>query len=89
MAGNANFNMPRTCLTLCDMTQPATAIPLIVDKNNVNKGLASRFLWIFPKPVFKPFQALELTASEEDQTAASNFTAHIGKNSNLMSFRAL
>ena len=71
------------------MTQPATAIPLIVDKSNVDKGLASRFLWIFPKPVFKPFKALELTASEEDQLAASNFTAHIGENSNLMFFTAL
>jgi len=67
------------------MTQPSTAIPLIVDRNNVDKGLASRFLWIFPKPVFKPFQALELTASEEDHEAASNFTLHLGKNKNITS----
>lgn len=47
VSGNANFNMPRTCLTLCGMTQPTTAFRLIVDKNNFSKGLASRFLWIF------------------------------------------
>ena len=64
------------------MTQPSTATPLIVDKSNVDKGLASCFLWIFSKAVFKPFQALELTACEEDEAAASNFTTHIGKKSN-------
>ena len=48
VAGSANFKMPSTCLTLCGMTQPATAVPLIVDKSNVDKGLASRFLCIFP-----------------------------------------
>ena len=39
---------------------PATTAPLIVDKSNVAKGLASRFLWIFLKPVFKPFLAMEV-----------------------------
>ena len=39
---------------------PATTAPLIVDKSNVAKGLASRFLWIFLKPVFKPFLAIEV-----------------------------
>jgi len=70
--------MDRTCLTLCGMTQPATAAPLIVDKNNVDKGLASRFLWIFPKPVFKPFSALEVSSNQEDKDAAQNFTTHLG-----------
>ena len=78
VAGNANFKMPRTCLTLCGMTQPATAAPLIVDKNNVDKGLASRFLWIFPKPVFKTFSALEVSANKEQKEAAENFTSHLG-----------
>ncbi|XP_044166755.1 uncharacterized protein LOC122946920 [Acropora millepora] len=77
VAGNANFKMPRTCLTLCGMTQPATAAPLIVDKNNVDKGLASRFLWIFPKPVFKTFSALEVSANKEQKEAAENFTSHL------------
>ena len=78
VAGNANFKMPRTCLTLCGMTQPATAAPLIVDKSNVDKGLASRFLWIFPKPVFKPFSALEVSANEQLKEDAENFTRHLG-----------
>jgi len=42
------------------MTQPATTAPLIVDKSNVAKGLASRFLWIFLKPVFNPFLAIKV-----------------------------
>lgn len=44
------------------MPQPATALRLIVDKTNVNKGLASRFLWLFPKPSFKDFKSIELYA---------------------------
>ena len=78
VAGNANFNMPRTCLTLCGMTQPTTAAPLIVDKSNVDKGLASWFLWRFPKPVFKPFASLEISANQEHKEAAENFTTHLG-----------
>lgn len=76
-AGNANFKMSRICLTLCGMTQPATAALLIVDKN-ADKGLASRFLWIFPKPVFHPFSALEVSVNEEHKEAAENFTTHLG-----------
>lgn len=78
VSGNANFKMQRTCLTLCGMTQPTTAAPLIVDKNNVDKGLASRFLWIFPKPVFKKFASLEVSANEELKEASKNFTIHLG-----------
>ena len=36
VGGNANFEMKWTCLTLCGLIQPATALPLIVDKNNVD-----------------------------------------------------
>ena len=56
--------MDRTCVTLCGMTQPETAAQLIVDKYNVEKGLAPRFLRILPKPVFKPFSALEVSSNE-------------------------
>ena len=43
---------------------PAPTAPLIVDKSNVAKGLASRFLWIFLKPVFKPFLAIEVPTNK-------------------------
>ena len=43
---------------------PATTAPLIVDKSNVAKGLASRFLWIFLTPVFKPFLAIEVPTNK-------------------------
>ena len=79
VAGNANFKMPRICLTLCGMTQPATALPLIVDKANVDKGLASRFLWVFPKPIFEDFKSIELDANEECSQFAEEVSTHIGK----------
>ncbi|XP_044177155.1 uncharacterized protein LOC114970457 isoform X2 [Acropora millepora] len=75
VSGNANFNMPRTCLTLCGMTKPTTAFSLIVDKNNFSKGLASRFLWIFPRPVFNNFSSLQIHANEECSTTATEFTS--------------
>ncbi|XP_067039953.1 uncharacterized protein [Acropora muricata] len=77
VSGNATFNMPRTCLTLCGMTQPITAFSLIVDKNNFSKGLASRFLWIFPRPVFNNFSSLQIHANEECSTTATEFTSII------------
>ena len=43
---------------------PAPTAPLIVDKSNVAKGLSSRFLWIFLKPVFKPFLAIEVPTNK-------------------------
>ena len=70
--------MPSTCLTLCGMTQPATAVPLIVDKSNVDKGLASRFLCIFPKPVFRPFSALEVSTNEQLKEDAENSARYLG-----------
>ena len=86
VSGNANFNMPRTCLTLCGMTQPTTAFRLIVDKNNFSKGLASRFLWIFPRPVFSNFSSLQIHANEECSTTATEFTSIVGKVTFLSAF---
>jgi len=37
VGGNENFEMKWACLTLCGLTQPAIALPLIMDKNNVAK----------------------------------------------------
>ena len=79
VAGNANFDMKWTCLTLCGLTQPATALPLIVDKNNVDKGLASRFLWVFPKPVISTFASLNINQNAECQEDADQFQQLLGK----------
>ena len=76
VSGNANFKIQCTCQMLCGMTQATTAAPLIVDKNNVDKGLVSCFLWIFPKPAFKKFASLEVSANEELKEASKNFTIH-------------
>lgn len=78
--------MPRTCLTLCGMTQPTTAFSLIVDKNNFSKGLASHFLWIFPRPVFNNFSSLQNHANEECSTTATEFTSIVGKVTFLSAF---
>ena len=79
VGGNANFEMKWTCLTLCGLNQPATALPLIVDRNNVDKGLASRFLWIFPKPVINNFASLNINQNAGCESDAVQFKELIGK----------
>ena len=51
--------MERTSLTVGGFTQPAVARSLIELPSNIEKGLSTRFLWIFPKPCYAKFESLE------------------------------
>ena len=59
MTGEANFVMEQTGLTVGGFTQPAVARALIELPSNIEKGLSTRFLWIFPKPCYAKFESLE------------------------------
>ena len=59
VTGEANFTMERTALTLGGFTQPAVARSIITMQGSAEKGLAQRFMWLFPKPVFERFSSLE------------------------------
>ena len=63
--------MQRTALTVGGFTQPSVGRALIELPASIEKGLTQRFLWIFPKPSFSPFNSLELI--EE------NFSQYLGK----------
>ena len=71
--------MKHTCLTLCGLTQPSTALPLIVDRSNVDKGLASRFLWVFPKPVIGNFASLNIISNAQSENVAKDFETMLGE----------
>ena len=71
VSGEANFMMSSTRLTIGGFTQAGVARSLIDMPSNSEKGLSHRFLWVFPKPLFGKFAALE----EVDKT----FTAEISK----------
>lgn len=64
VSGDANFHMDKTALTVGGFTQPSVARALIELAASIEKGLTSRFLWIFPKPSYAGFSTLELI--EED-----------------------
>ena len=59
MAGDANFNMSSTRLTIGGFTQAGTARNLIDMPANSEKGLSHRFLWLFPQPLYGKFASLE------------------------------
>ena len=42
--------MEQTSLTVGGFTQPAVAQSLLEQPSNIEKGLSTRFLWIFPEP---------------------------------------
>ncbi len=56
VTGEANFSMSRTSLTVGGFNQPRVARSLI---ELPEKGLSQRFLWLFPKPVYRTFDNLE------------------------------
>ena len=51
--------MDQTSLTIGGFTQPAVARPLIEMPANIEKGLSTRFLWVFPKPSYSKFSSLQ------------------------------
>ena len=51
--------MEKTSLTIGGFTQPTVARSLIEMPSNIEKGLSTRFLWIFPKPSYANFSTLE------------------------------
>ena len=51
--------MERTSLVVGGFTQPIVARTMIEQPGSTEKGLAQRFLWIFPQPVFSEFSELE------------------------------
>lgn len=59
VTGDANFVMESTSLTIGGFTQPAVARSLIELPSNIEKGLCTRFLWIFPEPCYAKFASLE------------------------------
>lgn len=71
VSGDANFHMERSALTVGGFTQPSVAKGLIELPASVEKGLAQRFLWIFPRPSFAKFETLELVEER--------FSSYIGK----------
>lgn len=58
VSGEANFAMSSTKLTVGGFTQPGVARSLIELPSNSEKGLFSRFLWFFPKPLYESFSNL-------------------------------
>jgi len=59
VTGEANFSMERTSLIVGGFTQPVVARQMIEQPGSTEKGIAQRFLWLFPKPVFEEFSTLE------------------------------
>lgn len=59
VTGDANFVMENTGLTIGGFTQPAVARALIETPSNIEKGLSTRFLWIFLKPCYSKFSSFE------------------------------
>lgn len=59
VAGDANFNIASTNLTLAGFTQPAVAQNLIKSAANFEKGLPQRFIWMFPKPTYAHLEKLQ------------------------------
>ena len=51
--------MERTSLVVGGFTQPIVARSMIEQPGSTEKGLAQRFLWLFPQPVFEDFSELE------------------------------
>jgi len=51
--------MERTSLVVGGFTQPLVARSMIEQPGSTEKGLAQRFLWMFPQPVFEEFSQLE------------------------------
>ncbi|KAJ7386734.1 hypothetical protein OS493_006747 [Desmophyllum pertusum] len=64
VTGNANFRMTQTTFTMVGFTQPQAALPVIQDQQNNSKGFTSRFLWLFPEPVFCRMRDSTLTPSQ-------------------------
>ena len=56
--GEANFAMSSTNLTVGGFTQPGVARSLIEQPSNADKGLSHRFMWMFPKMLFRNFKSL-------------------------------
>ena len=71
VSGEANFVMTSTRLTIGGFTQAGVARSLIDMPSNSEKGLSHRFLWLFPKPIYGKFAALE--------EINKSFTDKIGK----------
>lgn len=51
--------MERTSLTVGGFTQPTVARQMIEQQGSTEKGLAQRFMWMFPQPLFAKFSSLE------------------------------
>lgn len=68
--------MDRTSLIVGGFTQPIVARGMIEQPGSIEKGLAQRFLWMFPQPVFAEFASLEPIDEE--------FTDSLGKNVNVL-----
>ena len=76
-AGEVNFRMKRTALTVGGLTQPMVARSLMESPQCVDKGLVQRFLWIFPRPSYSSYSELE--------PASRSFCQFLGKPSNKSS----
>jgi len=51
--------MERASLIVSGFTQPVVARQMIEQPGSTEKGIAQRFLWLFPKPEFEVFSTLE------------------------------
>ena len=68
--------MDRTSLVVGGFTQPVVARGPIEQPGSIEKGLAQRFLWMFPQPVFAEFASLE--------PIDEKFTDLLGKNTDVL-----
>ena len=58
VSGDANLDMDKTSLTVRGFTQPGVARALNDIPANTEKKLSQRFLWMFPKPMYRKFSSL-------------------------------
>ncbi|XP_065911094.1 uncharacterized protein [Dysidea avara] len=62
--GDANFTMESTSLTVGGFSQPSIARSVIEQCGSAEIGLAQRFLWLFPQPVYSRFETLQPVKKE-------------------------
>lgn len=79
VTGDANFEMTRTSLTLGGFNQPHISRALIELPGNAEKGVAQRFLWLFPEPVYGTLRGLAPVNEEFTSTIGMFLKQHNSK----------
>lgn len=77
VAGDANFSMDVTSLTVDGFNQPAVARSLIELTGKAESGFSQRFLWFFPKPVYGKFHTYDIIDEDFVDRIGINIVCHI------------